>query len=103
MNTDLDNASSVSITEKADFAEPPEYRVILLNDDYTTKDFVTEVLIRVFHKTETDAVNLMEKVHTKGSAVVGVYVYDIAVTRTTLTIQTARKNGFPLQCIMEKA
>ena len=100
---DIENQSTVSVTEKTDFAEPPDYRVILLNDDYTTKEFVTRVLMHIFRKTERDAVSLTEKVHQAGSAAIGVYTYDIAVTRTTLTIQRARENGFPLQCIMEKA
>ena len=100
---DLQNQNTVSVTEKTDFTEPPEYRVILLNDDYTTKDFVTRVLIHIFRKTESDAISLTEKVHRSGSAAIGVYTYDIAATRTALTIQRARENGYPLQCIMEKA
>ena len=100
---DIENQNTVSVTEKTDFAEPPDYRVILLNDNYTTKDFVTHILIRIFGKTERDAVSLTEKVHRAGSAAIGVYTYDIAATKTALTIQTARENRFPLQCIMEKA
>lgn len=77
---------------------PPDYRVTLFNDDYTTKEFVVDILEQIFHKNEADAVSLMEKVHATGSAVVGVYTYDIAVTRAELTVETARENGFPLRC-----
>ena len=102
MITDIHSESGTAVAAKNDFTEPPEYRVILLNDDYTTKDFVAQVLIRVFRKTEADAVMLTEKIHVSGSAVVGIYIYDIAATRPALTIQTARQNGFPLPCIMKK-
>jgi ATP-dependent Clp protease adaptor protein ClpS len=77
---------------------PPDYKVIFYNDDYTTKEFVVEILEQIFHKNTSDAVAIMEKVHTTGSAVVGVYTYDIAVTRAQLTIDAARENGFPLRC-----
>lgn len=77
---------------------PPSYKVILYNDDYTTKDFVVEILEHIFHKNTSDAVAIMEKVHKTGSAVVGVYTYDIAVTRAQMTIDAARENGFPLRC-----
>lgn len=96
------NEAGLAAGEKVFADEPPEYKVILLNDDYTTKEFVTEVLVRIFRKTPEEAVTLMGKVHASGSAVVGIYVYDIAATRTSATIQAARKNGFPLQCTMEK-
>ena len=64
----------------------PKFKVILINDDYTTKDFVVLVLKNIFHKNTNDAILIMETVHTNGSAVVGVYTYDIATTlvkRTT--------------------
>ncbi len=82
--------------------EPMQYKVILLNDDYTTKDFVTEVLIDIFRKSKEEAFLLMETVHVFGSAEVGTYAYDIAVTRVSLTMQSARKQGFPLQCKIEE-
>ncbi len=82
---------------------PPSYKVILLNDDFTTKDFVVAVLMTVFHKNHDEAVSLMNTVHRKGSAVVGVYSFDIASTRAALVVQNARQNGFPLQCELEVA
>ncbi len=82
--------------------EPSDYKVILMNDDYTTKDFVIEILINVFNKTTTDAIELMERVHFLGSAEIGIYSYDIASTRISITMRAARKEGFPLQCKMEE-
>ena len=84
------------VTEEISFDIPPECSVIF-NDDFTTKEFVVEVLISIFHKSEAEAVDLMELVHTAGKAVVGVYTYDIAVTRANMTTVRAKKNGFPLR------
>ncbi len=83
---------------QANLKEPKKYKVIMFNDDYTTKDFVVEILEKVFHKSANEAVLLMETVHSTGKAVVGVYTHDIALTRTVLVVQLARKNNFPLRC-----
>lgn len=83
--------------------EPDEYRVILLNDDYTTMEFVVTVLMAVFHKSLMDAQKIMLDVHRKGRGIVGVYTYDIAVTKINQVHEVAKQNGFPLKCIMEKA
>ena len=83
--------------------EPDEYRVILLNDDYTTQEFVVEILVIVFHKNREDAEIIMMDVHNKGKGIVGVYPWDIAVTKTEQVHLLANKNGFPLRCIVELA
>ena len=85
------------VTEEISFDIPPECSVIFFNDDYTTKDFVVDVLKKLYHKNESEAILIMEQVHQKGSAVVGVYTYDIAVTRANMTTVRAKKNGFPLR------
>ncbi len=95
-NSESDAIGSSEAVEENDV--PPDYKVTLYNDDYTTKDFVVDVLEQIFHKNESEAVSLMEKVHSSGSAVVGVYTFDIAETRAQLTVEAARKNGFPLRC-----
>ena len=82
--------------------EPLQYRVVLLNDDFTTKDFVIAVLVAVFHKKHEDAYVIMEDVHRKGRGVVGAYTYDIAATRCLQVHEAARQNGFPLRCVMEQ-
>ena len=76
------------ISEK--FIEPENYRVILLNDDFTPMDFVVAVLISIF------------KVHKTGQASVGIYVYDIAATKCFQVLTAAKNNNFPLQCKVEK-
>jgi ATP-dependent Clp protease adaptor protein ClpS len=81
--------------------EPEEYRVILINDHYTTMDFVVEVLIVIFHKTLEDANRIMLDIHRKGKGVVGVYSWDIAATKAEQVHTAARENEFPLRCIVE--
>ncbi|GAB6887487.1 ATP-dependent Clp protease adaptor ClpS [Desulfothermus okinawensis JCM 13304] len=82
--------------------EPPKYKVLLHNDDYTTMDFVVEVLMKVFHKTKEEAVAIMLNVHKKGIGVCGVYPAEIAETKVALVHKMARKEGFPLKCTMEE-
>jgi ATP-dependent Clp protease adaptor protein ClpS len=83
--------------------EPKMYRVILHNDDYTTMEFVIEILRLVFHKPALDATRIMLDVHRKGRGVCGVYTYDIAATRVARVHQLAQKREFPLKCSLEEA
>jgi ATP-dependent Clp protease adaptor protein ClpS len=83
--------------------EPEEFRVILLNDHYTTMEFVVEVLVVIFHKSVADANHIMLDVHKKGKGVVGVYTWDIAATKTEQVHSAARANNFPLKCVIEPA
>jgi ATP-dependent Clp protease adaptor protein ClpS len=83
--------------------EPDEFKVILLNDDYTTMEFVVEILMRIFHKGTEDAFRIMLDVHHKGRGIVGVYPWDIAVTKTEQVHAEANANQFPLRCIIEPA
>jgi len=83
--------------------EPEQFRVILLNDHYTTMDFVVEVLVLIFHKNEADANKIMMDVHKKGRGIVGVYTWDIATTKTEQVLAAAKANEFPLMCIIEPA
>jgi len=88
-------------TEKV--KEPEEYRVILLNDHYTSMDFVVEVLMIIFHKKLEDANKIMLDVHNKGKGMVGLYSWDIAATKMEQVHMAARANEFPLRCIVEPA
>jgi len=81
---------------------PALYRVLLLNDDYTTMDFVTQILETVFRKPPAEATQIMLSVHKKGMGVCGVYTRDIAETKISTVHELARGKGFPLMCIMEK-
>ncbi len=103
MATENDIEGGVLIDEDTETREPDEYRVILLNDDYTTMEFVVAVIMSVFHKDLFEATRVMLDVHRKGRGVVGTYTYDIAATKINKVHAMARENGFPLKCIMEKA
>ncbi len=81
---------------------PNLYRVLLLNDDYTPMEFVILVLQDVFNKSREEAVQIMLHVHQKGVGECGVYPYEVAETKVTRVMDTARKNQHPLQCVMEK-
>lgn len=82
--------------------KPKRYKVLMHNDDYTSMEFVVEVLTTIFRKSEAQAVQLMHKIHTEGYAVCGVYTMEIAETKVAQTIELARENGFPLRCTMEE-
>ena len=82
--------------------EPPMYKVLLHNDDYTTKAFVVEVLIAVFNKSMDEATRLMWLVHRSGVGVCGIYPYEVAETKVSLVTTAARENGFPLKTTMER-
>lgn len=77
------------------------YRVCLLNDDYTTMDFVVEVLVVVFHKSPVEATKIMLDVHQKGKGIVGVYTYDIAVTKVAQVEEMANESEYPLKAVIE--
>lgn len=87
-------------TEKK-LARPKLYRVLLHNDNYTTRDFVVAVLREVFHRSETEAVQVMLHVHNNGIGVAGVYTYDVAATKIRMVEALAREQGFPLRLSME--
>ena len=82
--------------------EPSMYRVLIHNDDYTTMEFVVEILVSVFNKPVEDAVNIMLKVHREGIGLCGVYTYEVAETKVGTVETLARENGFPLKCSMER-
>jgi ATP-dependent Clp protease adaptor protein ClpS len=82
--------------------EPEEFRVILLNDHYTTMDFVVQILMSIFHKSEEEANRIMLDVHRKGRGMVGMYPWDIAQTKADQVHAVARQNEFPLRCIIEQ-
>jgi ATP-dependent Clp protease adaptor protein ClpS len=83
--------------------EPKQYRIVLINDDYTTMEFVIEVLVAIFHKSAAEATRIMLDVHRKGKGSCGVYTYDIAATKVAQVHQMARKREFPLKCSLEEA
>lgn len=82
-------------------SEPPKLNVILYNDDYTSMDFVVEVLIHIFRKTEQEATRIMLRIHAEGKGLAGVYCLEIAETKVSQVHRMARSRGFPLKCGVE--
>jgi len=91
------------LAEKTRLQEPRLFRVLLLNDDYTTMDFVVKVIVAVFHRSASEATRIMLDVHRKGRGVVGTYTRDIAVTKVAQVHEMARENDFPLRATAEEA
>ncbi|HID97651.1 MAG TPA: ATP-dependent Clp protease adaptor ClpS [Thermodesulfobacteriaceae bacterium] len=100
LNSDSEKQHEV-LTERA-IEEPPRYRVLLHNDDYTTMDFVVHILETVFHKSPSEAISIMLNVHQTGVGVCGSYPPEIAETKIEITHNMAREAGFPLKASMER-
>ncbi len=83
--------------------EPELFQVVLLNDDYTTMDFVVQVLEDVFHRAPAEAYRIMMLVHTQGRGVAGVYPFEVAETKVAVVEAMARQHEFPLRCTLEEA
>ena len=83
--------------------KPSNYKVLMLNDDYTPMEFVVLVLQRFFSMGIEDATRVMLQVHQQGIAVCGVFTYEVAETKVSQVIDFARENQHPLQCTLEKA
>jgi ATP-dependent Clp protease adaptor protein ClpS len=97
--------SSGSVKERTDVKRdiPRLYKVILLNDDYTTMEFVVSVLESIFQKSPAEAYRIMMDVHVNGRGVAGVYEWQIAETKAETVIVMARDAGFPLKAVAEEA
>ncbi|MCL4846448.1 MAG: ATP-dependent Clp protease adaptor ClpS [Acidobacteria bacterium] len=87
---------------RVDTREPKLYKVILHNDDYTTMQFVVEVLETVFNKSPAESYRIMMLVHTTGQGLCGLYPFDIAETKVDTVHGWARREGFPLKASMEE-
>jgi len=85
-----------------DVSVPKQYSVILHNDDFTTMEFVVDILVRIFNKTQQQAANIMMDVHGGGKGAAGTYTYDIAMTKKIQTEQLAVAQGFPLRLTLEE-
>jgi ATP-dependent Clp protease adaptor protein ClpS len=83
-------------------AEPPNFKVLLHNDDYTPRAFVVEILLAVFNKSLEDATRLMWHVHKNRIGVCGIYPFEMAETKIARATELARENGFPLKLTLEE-
>jgi ATP-dependent Clp protease adaptor protein ClpS len=98
----LGSETKPAAKKKRKVAEPENFRVIMLNDDYTTMDFVIDILITVFHKSADDAARTMMDIHRTGRGIAGIYPFDIARTKAEQAHSIARQHEFPLRCLVEK-
>ena len=96
------NDTEEAVLTRLTVEEPPMYRVLLHNDDYTTMEFVVHILMNVFNKSMAEATQIMLNVHNNGLGVCGVYAYEVAETKVETVHNMARESGFPLRCSMEK-
>ena len=93
--------SGLKERQRVDLKEPRRYKVIIYNDDFTTMEFVVMILKQVFFKSEEEAQALMLQVHHSDKAVVGIYSYDIAVSKVNKATSMAREKGYPLRLTVE--
>ena len=100
-DTDVSIKESTKTQEDTKAMPSRRWKVLLHNDDYTTMDFVVYVLMRHFHKSETEATHIMLHVHHKGVGVAGVYPKDVAETKVAVVTSEARESGMPLLVTME--
>jgi ATP-dependent Clp protease adaptor protein ClpS len=99
--SDRQTSGEVLERTRQETKKPELFKVLLLNDDYTTMDFVVEILESVFHKQPAEAHRIMMMVHTQGKGLCGVYTFDVAETKVEAVVERARENGFPLRAAME--
>lgn len=90
------------ILEEIKINEPRLYKVLLLNDDYSSMDFVIGVLMRIFHHSYEKAMEIMISVHEKGKGLCGIYTYEVAETKVAQVREMAKEAKFPLRAIMEE-
>jgi ATP-dependent Clp protease adaptor protein ClpS len=96
-----EHEGAASLAER-EVTRPPDYKVLLHNDDYTTMDFVVRVLKEVFGKAEEEAIRIMLHVHHRGVGVAGVYTYEVAETKVARVTHLSRQSEYPLLCTLEK-
>ena len=98
-----DTESGVVTERKKKLKPPAMYKVLLHNDDYTTQEFVVQILQSIFHHSHGDATQIMLHVHRTGIGVAGVYTYEIAESKAASVESLARQYEYPLKCTFEEA
>jgi len=99
----IDHDDGVITETEKKLKPPPMYKVLLHNDDYTTMEFVVQVLESVFHRNHTEATQIMLHIHKRGLGVAGVYTHEVAETRVAIVDAMARQHEHPLRCTMGEA
>ena len=98
----MSNEIEIELNDELDLQEPKKYKVFLLNDDFSTMDFVIDILVIVFRKTVDEASAIMLNIHNNGRDICGVYTHKIASTKVAQVKTMAREKGFPLKAVMEE-
>ena len=98
-----ENQTGVATKTRTKPKKPSQFKVLMLNDDYTPMEFVVMVLKRFFNMDLEQATRVMLHVHQKGVGICGIFPYEIAETKVNQVMDAARKNQHPLQCTLEKA
>lgn len=98
----MSNEIEVELNDELDLQEPKKYNVFLLNDDYSTMDFVINVLVKIFRKSTQESTAIMLNIHNNGKGLCGIYTHEIALTKVMQVKTIAREKGFPLKAIMEE-
>ncbi len=96
------NELEIELDSDIEVSEPKKYKVLLLNDDYSTMDFVIDILTKVFRKSVDQATQIMLNIHNNGKDVCGIYTHEIAATKVAQVKALAREKGFPLKAVMEE-
>jgi len=89
--------------DKVKIKKPKNYKVVMYNDDYTTMEFVINILVSVFNKKLMEAEKIMLDVHEKGKGLAGIYSHDIAITKVSTAMTMAKEKGFPFKLTVEEA
>lgn len=98
-------STNASIKERTNIKvkEPKRYKVVMQNDDFTPMDFVVDILVMIFKKSIEEANEIMLAVHNNGKAIVGIYSYDIAKSKSDEAVSIAREEGYPFKVKVEEA
>lgn len=99
--TDRQTGGEILERTRQETKKPELYKVLLLNDDYTTMEFVVDVLESIFNKQPAEAFRIMMAVHTQGKGLCGLYPHEVAETKVSTVEERSRENGFPLRAAME--
>lgn len=102
MSQEIQNKRDIATKSQQQVQRPQMYKVLLHNDDYTTMEFVVHILEAVFHKTPAQASEIMLTVHNQGIAVCGIYIFEVAETKTATVHAIAEQYEFPLRCSIQE-
>ncbi len=100
--TSYENDSELLEITRQEIKKPSKYKVLMLNDDYTTMEFVVDILRKVFGHSTLAATSIMLNIHNHGRGLAGIYTKEIAEAKISQVHSAARSRGFPLKCEMEK-